>query len=295
MEKMRPLKSCLLALLLTSTLFAQQESLFIGPGDELKIEVFDTPDLSQDARVTDGGEFPLKLGGTVRLASLTPIQAARTIETALIQGHVMYYPKVLVTVTKYATQEVTVFGQVNKPGAYSIGTPRSVVDVLGLAGGLTDLADRHITIERHTNHRQVAYYVSNRPVDMLDQTAMVNPGDKVIVPRAAFIYVLGDVGRPGGYPMTNNDGTLTVLQAVANAGGTQNSAAPNSSKLIRRTAVGGYQSEPLPFSSMQKGKKPDMQLQAGDIIYVPFSYLRNAGLGLTSIAAAAAGAALYTK
>jgi polysaccharide export outer membrane protein len=292
---MRMLKGIVLACCLTAPLLAQNESLLIGPGDEVNVEVFDTPDLDQNARVTDGGEFPLMLGGTVRLASLTPAEAARTIEAALIKSHVMYYPRVMVTVTQYATQTVTVFGQVAKPGTYSIDTPRSVVDVLGLAGGLTDLADRHVTIERHTSHRQVSYYVSNRADDLLDQKVMVNPGDKLVVPKAGIIYVLGDVARPGGYPMTNNDGTLTVLQAVATAGGTQSSAAPNSSRLIRRTAVGGYQSDPIPFSAMQKGKKPDMPLQAGDIVYVPFSYLRNAALGVTSIAAAATGSALYVK
>jgi len=292
---MRLLKGLLLAGCLTTTLLAQKESMLIGPGDEVNVEVFDTPDLDQNGRVTDAGEFPLMLGGKVRLASLTTIEAARTIEAALINSHVMYYPKVLVTVTQYATQNVTVFGQVNRPGSNSIDTPRSVIDVLGLAGGLTDLADRHVTIERHTSHRQISYYVSNRPGDLQDQTAMVNPGDKLIVPKAGIVYVLGDVGRPGGYPMTNNDGTLTVLQAVANAGGTASSAKPNSSRLIRRTAAGGYQSDPIPFSAMQKGKKPDVALQAGDIVYVPFSYLRNAALGVTSIAAAATGAALYIK
>jgi polysaccharide export outer membrane protein len=291
----RLLSGVILACCFVSPLLAQNESLLIGPGDEVNVDVFDTPDLAQNARVTDAGEYPLVLGGTVRLASLTPIEAARTIEAALIRGHVMYYPKVLVTVTQYATQSVTVFGQVARPGMYSIDTPRSVVDVLGLAGGLTDLADRHVTIERHTSHRQISYYVSNRADDLTDQKVMVNPGDKLLVPKAGIIYVLGDVGRPGGYPMTNNDGTLTVLQAVALAGGTASSAAPNSSRLVRRTAVGGYQSDPIPFSAMQKGKKPDIPLQAGDIVYVPFSYLRNAALGVTSIAAAATGAALYVK
>ena len=188
---MRLLKGLLLAGCLTTTLLAQKESMLIGPGDEVNVEVFDTPDLDQNGRVTDAGEFPLMLGGKVHLASLTTIEAARTIEAALIDSHVMYYPKVLVTVTQYATQNVTVFGQVNHPGSYSIDTPRSVVDVLGLAGGLTDLADRHVTIERHTSHRQISYYVSNRPSDFQDQTAMVNPGDKLIVPKAGIVYVLG--------------------------------------------------------------------------------------------------------
>jgi polysaccharide biosynthesis/export protein len=292
---MKMLKGFVLTLLLTSTLFAQQESLVIGPGDEVHVQVFDTPDLNEDARVTDSGELPLVLGGKIKLASLTPVEAARSIEAALISSHVMYYPRVMVTVTQYATQNVTVFGQVLKPGTYPIDTPRSVVDVLGLAGGLTDLADRRVTIERHTSHRQITYYVSNRSDDLLDQKVMVNPGDKVVVPKAGIVYVLGDVGRPGGYPMTNNDGTLTVLQAISDAGGTQSSAVPSHTRLIRRTAAGGYQSDPVPFSAMQKGKKPDIPLQAGDIVYVPFSYLRNAALGLTGIAAAATSAVIYTK
>ena len=290
---MRLLKGAFLACCVAAPVWAQQESLVIGPGDEVHVQVFDTPELDENARVTDAGDLPMVLGGKIKLASLTPNQAARTIEAALIQGRVMYSPRVMVTVTQYATENVTVFGQVARPGAYPIETPRPVVDVLGLAGGLTDLADRHVTIERHTSHRQISYYVSNRPEDLLDQKVLVNPGDKVLVAKAGIVYVLGDVARPGGYPMTNNDASLTVLQAVAAAGGTATSAVPSHTRLIRRTAVGGYQSDPVPFSAMQKGKRPDIPLQAGDIVYVPFSYMRNAVLGVTSIAASATGAIIY--
>ena len=123
------LKLILSTFFLTSTLLAQ-ESLVIGPGDVVHVQVFDTPDLDENARVSDSGELPLVLGGKIKLASLTPGEAARTIEAALIQSHVMYYPRVMVTVTQYATQNVTVFGQVVRPGSYPIDTPRSVVDVL---------------------------------------------------------------------------------------------------------------------------------------------------------------------
>lgn len=275
--------------------FAQNESLLIGPGDEIHVQVFQTPDLDETARVDDAGELPLILGGNIRLASLTPMAAARTIEHALVSAHIMYSPRVLVTVTQYATQNVTVFGQVMKPGTYPIDTPRSVVDVLTLAGGLTELADRHVTIERHSSHMQIPYLVSNNSGNLFDKTVLVYPGDKVIVPKAGIVYILGDVGRPGGYPMTNNDSALTVLQAVALAGGTNSSAIPNHTKLVRHSGDGTYASIPLPLSAMQKGKKSDLPLQAGDVMYVPFSYLRNAALGLTGIAAAAASAVIYTK
>ena len=85
-----------------------------------------------------------------------------------------------------------------------------------------------------------------------------------------------------------------ALQLVALAGATQTSAVPNDSKLIRRTPDGSYSETPLKLSSMQKGKLPDVKLQPGDIVYVPFSYLRYAALGITNIAAAATSAIIYT-
>jgi polysaccharide export outer membrane protein len=277
------------------TLFAQKESLLIGPADELHIQVFDTPNLDENARVTDQGELPLLLGGSIRVVSMTPEEAARAVERSLVEGGIMYHPRVLVTVRQFGTQNVTVFGQVVKPGAYAIDTSRSVLDVLALAGGLTELADRHVTLERHGTNQRISYFVSNDADRDSTRTVMVHPGDRLVVPKTGIVYVLGDVGRPGGYPMTNNESAMTVLQAVANAGGTLTSAVPSHAKLIRRTPDKGFSETPLPLSAMQKGKKPDIPLQASDIIYVPFSYLRNAALGLTGIAASATSAAIYTK
>ncbi len=94
--------------------------------------------------------------------------------------------------------------------------------------------------------------------------------------------------------MANNEATLTILQAVALAGGTPSSAAPAHAKLIRRTAD-GYETHPIPLSAMQKGKKPDLPMQASDIVYVPFSYLPDVALGLAQVPASAASAVIYTK
>jgi polysaccharide export outer membrane protein len=278
----------------TTSLFAQRESLLIGPGDELHVQVFDTPELDYAARVTDEGELPLILGGSVKVASLTPSEAASVIENALIAAKVMHHPRVLVTVEQYATQNVTVSGQVVKPGAYQITTARSITDVLALAGGLTDLADRHVTVQRASGGPQETVFISNDSSGDAKRSTLVYPGDSVTVPKAGFVYVLGDVARPGGYPMTNNESTLTVLQAVALAGGTANTAVPSHAKLIRRGSV-GYSSISLQLSEMQTGKKPDLPMQASDIVYVPFSYLRNAALGLTGILSSATSAVIYTK
>jgi polysaccharide export outer membrane protein len=271
----------------------QSESLLIGPGDLLHVQVFDTPELGQDARVTDAGVLPLLLGGDVKVTAMTPAEAARAIEKRLREGNFLLNPRVAVTVTEYATQKVSVLGEVKAPGAYAISTPRSVLDVLSLAGGLTEVADRKILIERKGAHEKTPYYVSNQAGVAMDTSVLISPGDTLYVPKAGIVYVLGDVKQPGGYTMTNNEAQLSVLQLVARAGGTNNSAVPSHARLIRNTGESGYSEGPLPLSEMQKGKHPDQFLQAGDIVYVPFSYARNFALQGSGMVASAASAAIY--
>jgi polysaccharide export outer membrane protein len=272
---------------------AQKESLLIGPGDSLHIQVYDTPEMEQRARVTDAGEVPLSFLGNVKVANQTPEQAAEEIEHRLIAAGVMRHPQVTVRVDVYATQNASVMGQVVKPGVYEIDTGRKVVDVLALAGGLTDLADRHITIERYGDpSHKVDYYFSNQAETALTDDPLVYPGDHVIVPRAPVVYVLGDVLKPGGYPVDTNNSKMTVLQALSLAGSANHTAALGRSKLVRKTPTGVQQID-LPIGSMQKGKTPDVALMPDDVIYVPFSFLRNVAVNGQSILASTASAVVY--
>jgi polysaccharide biosynthesis/export protein len=268
------------------------ESLLIGPGDMLHVQVFDTPELEQHARVTDAGELPLLLGGSVKASALTPAQAARAIEKVLLDGHYLLRPKVLVAIEEYATQKVSVLGEVKTPGAYAIDTPRSVLDVLTLAGGLTELADRKILIERRSSQEKIPYFVSNKPDAAFDTAIQIHPGDTLLIPRAGIVFALGDVGRPGGYTMTNNEGKISVLELLARAGGTNHSAVPSHAKLIRNDGEKVTQIS-VPLSAMQKGNRMDMPLHPGDIVYVPFSYMRNIAENAGGIAASTAGAMIY--
>lgn len=270
------------------------ESLLIGPGDQLHIMVLETPDLEQHPRVTDAGDVPLMLLGNVRVVGLTPAQAAAVIQQDLVAGNFMHHPQVTVTVDQYATQNVAVLGQVKLPGSFPITAPRSVLDMIALAGGLTDAADRSITIERNSDPtKTVHFFFSNNANDAIDNTILVYPGDKVLVPKAGLVYVLGDVKTPGGYVMSNNSSQLTVLQLVAAAGGTNHSAVPSHARLIRKDGAAGYADKPLPLSAMQKGKESDIPLQPGDIVYVPFSYLRNLAVQSSGVVAAATSATIY--
>ncbi len=272
---------------------AQNESLLIGPGDLLHLQVYDTPEMEQRARVTDAGTIPFSFLGNVRVSGLTPEQAAEQIQRRLVAAGVMLHPQVTVRVEAYATQNASVMGQVQKPGIYEIDTARKVVEVLAMAGGLTDLADRHMTIQRFGPAKQkVEYYYSNTAQTALADDPMVYPGDTVIVPKAAVVYVLGDVSKPGGYPISTNNSRMTVLQAVALAGYANHTAAIGKSRLVRETDDGVEEID-LQLSEIQKGKKPDVALLPDDVVYVPFSFMRNIGINGQGILASAASAAIY--
>jgi polysaccharide export outer membrane protein len=272
---------------------AQTESLTIGAGDLLHVKVLESADLEQHVRVTDAGTVTLMLGGTVHVAGLTPSEAGVAIERVLVEGHYVLTPHVSVMTEQTATQNVTIIGQVRAPGSYPIGTSRPILDVLALAGGLTELADRKVTIQRHFSKERIVSVVSNSANAALDSNVEVFPGDTVLVAKADVVYILGDVNRPGGFAMVTNDQKLSAVQAITLAGGTPPNASPSHARLIRKQADGSHVEIPLQLSAMQKGKQPDVALQADDIVYVPFSYAKNIAVGAGSLVGATSAAAIY--
>ncbi len=296
MERIPPMRSLLVALLclLAPGLIAQDsESLLIGPGDLLHVHVFDAPEFEERARVNDKGSVSLVFLGDVSVNGLVPSEASRRVQDALVSHGLLLHPQVTITVDEYATAKVSVAGEVRSPGAFAIMTPRSIFDVLSLAGGLTETAAREIRIKHRESGQEQAYFVSNDPGNALDHSLLIRPGDEIFVPRAGIVYAIGDFGRPGAYVMSNNRAEISVLELVARAGGVPPSAVPSHARLIRRDKSGGYVESPLPLSAMEKGKDADMQLKPDDIVYVPFSYLRNFAMNAASIAASIGSAAVY--
>jgi polysaccharide biosynthesis/export protein len=278
-----------------SALAADQDTLLIAPGDLLHIQVADTPEMSEDARVTDRGMVPIVGIGDVKVAGLTPGDAAAVVHDRLVDSHYLNHPQVSVIVEEFATQQVSVIGEVKASGSYAIATPRPILAVLALAGGLTPEANRHILVERQGDQRRpLDYYVSNDGEQAIEKQVLVSPGDTVVVSRAGIIYILGDVNRPGGFVMSNNESQLTLLQGLALAGGVTRAARQGHAHLIRKKPDGGFTDTELSVGDIQKGKRPDLALLSGDVLYVPFSFVRNfATTGAGSIAASTAGAAIY--
>ena len=279
-------------ILIAHPVAAQKESLLIGPGDLIQVDVLDTPEMEQQVRVTDDGTAPLAYVGEVKVGGMTPGAAADAIRLLLISKNVMKNPQVAVRVQEYSTQDVSVLGQVRTPGAYPLTTPQPVLRVLSLAGGVTDIADRQVTIKRHGSANQLTYTLSNDPQKMLTNVIMVNPGDIVLVPKAPVIYIMGDVGRPGGYAMSSNESHLTLLQAIARAGSANKTSVASKVRLIRNTGDGEKETR-IHLDAMQKGKIPDLDLQPNDIVFVPFSWMKNIALSGSQIAASTANAAIF--
>jgi polysaccharide export outer membrane protein len=282
-----------LILLLCTAHIHAQESLLIGKGDLLHITVMREADLEQRVRVRDSGEVSLALVGNISVLGLTPSEAGDKIAHSYLAGQFLKHPQVSVLIEEYATQSVSVLGQVAHPGAVQLTTPRSLLDVLSMAGGLTEAADRNVTIEhggKSPNRTQV--FIPNKPEDASNLDILVQPGDTVIVPKAGIVYVLGDVGRPGGYIM-QDDSRLSVLQAVSLAAGSNKTAAEKHVRLIRKVD-GKYTEQDLPLREIERGKQPDVALSANDVLYVPFSLSKNVALGATGIVASASSALIYT-
>jgi polysaccharide biosynthesis/export protein len=270
-----------------------KNSLLIHPGDNLHIAVLDMPEMEQYARVTDAGEVPIQGVGSVRVVDLSPAEAATAIHDRYISAHFLKHPQVAVVVDQYATQEVTLIGEVKTPGAFPIATPRPILDVLALGGGLTEFADREVLVERHGDQTNpIRYNVSNNGEQALKDQVLVDPGDTVVVVKAGIVYVLGDVNRPGGFAMTsNNESQMSLLEALANAGGASKTAKLGQARLLRKI---DHTETKISIGDIQKGKKADFAMAPGDILYVPFSYSKNLVIQSSGgIASAAGTAAVY--
>jgi polysaccharide export outer membrane protein len=269
-------------------------SLVISPGDELHITVMDMPDMEQFPRVTDAGDVPVQGIGSVRVINMTPAEAAIAIHDRLVSTHFLNHPEVTVVVDQYATQDVKLVGEVKSAGSYSIVTPHPILDVIALGGGLTDSADRNILIERHGDQTHPVHYnLSNNGEQAIKDQVLVNPGDTVVVPRAGIIYVLGDVNRPGGFTMNNNESRMSLLEALSNAGGPSRTARLNHARLIRKV---DHTETQIALGDIQKGKRPDFAMAPGDILFVPFSYAKNLVIASSAGVLGAAGtAAVYAS
>jgi polysaccharide export outer membrane protein len=267
-------------------------ALQISAGDLLDLSVFDTPELSAKLRVDEHGNVSPPLAGVLPVSGMTAEQAADAIAVRLGETNILKDPHVSVTVLEYATQGVTVVGEVKNPGVYPLLGAHGVLDLISAAGGVTSSAGKDVTVTRRDDpSHPVITTIGSKPGSTTGFNVDIHPGDTVMVSHAGIVYVIGDVGKPGGFLIENND-RLTVLQALALAEGTNRTASLSQAKLIRKTHA-GREEIPVPLKKLLANKSPDLMLADGDILFVPGSAMKNALRTMESVLPSAAGAAIY--
>jgi polysaccharide export outer membrane protein len=247
---------------------AAPPTLRIASGDLLAVDVFDTPELSAKLRVSEMGEVDLPVAGAVHVGGLTAEGAAAGIEQRLLDQDILKHPHVEVFIQEYATQGVSVLGEVKNPGIYPELGPHTLLDFISVAGGITPTAGKTVSI-MHKNDpgNPTVVQFDSSPGGAQRAGVAIQPGDTIVVSRSGIVYVVGDLGKPGGFLIENNE-RLTAVQAVALAQGANKTASLNKSRLIRKTS-NGPQETPLQLAKVLAGKQSDVPLEDGDIIFVP--------------------------
>ena len=267
-------------------------ALRISSGDLLDLIVFDTPELSGKLRVNEVGQIAVPVAGAMRVSGMTSEEAAVAIEEKLRSTDVLKYPHVTVFISEYATQGVTVVGEVKTPGIYPLLGGHGVLDFVSAAGGVTPMAGKAITVTHKSDPAHPEIVQLDSKPGSITQYVDIRPGDTVNISRSGIVYVLGDVGKPGGFLIENND-RLTVIQAVALAQGTNRTASLNKARLIHKQNDGHGEVQ-VPLKPILAGKSPDPRLNDGDIIFVPTSgekvFLYGVG---SSVVPGVAGALIY--
>jgi polysaccharide export outer membrane protein len=263
----------------------------LGPGDLLEVGVYNVPELATKARIGNSGDIYLPLIDYVHVGGLTVDEAQSLIQKRLEDGGFVRSAHVTIFVDESASQGVTILGEVGKPGLYPALGDRKLYDMISVAGGFTPSAGRKVSIIReHTEGGSITVNLPRNLADDLQDNVEILPGDTISVPRAPIIYVVGDVGRPAGLLIDN--GSLTVLQALALAGGANRTAKLGGVRIIRKGPEGMTETK-VPLKKMLEAKVPDITLQADDILFVPLSGARvAAGTGFNAAIAAASGLAI---
>jgi polysaccharide export outer membrane protein len=232
----------------------------LAPGDAIHIMVYQNPDMTLDTRLSDSGVISFPLLGSVKLGGLTVSEGENLIANGLRKGDFIRNPQVTIVITQVRNQ-VSVLGQVNRPGRYPLEQAQTrLSDVLALAGGITAVTGADtVTVVGDRNGRPMRldvdlphlFAANGRGDDIVLQN-----GDSVWVNRAPQIYIYGEVQRPGAFRLERD---MTLMQALASGGGLTQRGTEKGIRVHRHAADGQVQ-------VLQPGM--DEKLRDGDVVYV---------------------------
>ena len=211
----------------------------LGPGDSIGVQVFQSPDLTVDARVSETGVISYPLVGTVQLGGLTISEAEKTIANALRSGGFVKSPQVNIVLRQVRGNQVAVLGQVAKPGRFPLETFNTrVSDMLAAAGGVVPTGDDVLIVTGQRDGKPFRKVIDIPALFLSDKSSddiTLAGGDTLYVNKAPVFYIYGEAQRPGPYRIERG---MTVMQALAQGGGPTARGSENRLKVHRRDISG---------------------------------------------------------
>ena len=258
----------------------------IGPNDLVAVSVYDSPELTRTVRVGADGFMRLPmLKQRIKAEGLMPSELETAIASALVAGQLIVDPFVTVTIAEYNSRPISVAGAVRQPITFQAAGPVSLLEAITRAGGLAPEAGPEILVSREKSNTDgsvtslVQRILVKGLIDAADPALNVTliGGEEIRVPEVGKVYVIGNVKKPGAFPV--QDGMeSTVLKMLALSEGLM----PFASKeayIYRREGNGSKNEIQIPLNKIMERKAPDMPLLANDILYVPDNKGRRMTLG----------------
>jgi len=195
----------------------------LGPGDAIKVQVYQNPDLTLEARVSEGGSISYPLVGSVPIGGMSISEAEKKIADALRSKQILKQPQVNIVLLQVRGNQVSVLGQVQRPGRFPLETTTvRVSDMLAAAGGVTPTGDDVLVVSGTREGQPFRKSIDIPNLFKGDRSAddiLLQPGDTLYVNKAPTFYIYGEAQRPGTYRIERG---MTVLQALAQGGGPTN-------------------------------------------------------------------------
>jgi polysaccharide export outer membrane protein len=285
----------------------------LGDGDQITLRVVDMQELSDKlVRIDPDGGIDLPLVGRMHAAGLTVEQFKRELAAKL--SKYISAPQISVNLTDSQSRSVSVIGEVNSPGVHQLPGPRTLIDVVSLAGGIKTDAGYRIILTRQTRSGPLPLPGAAKDAtggfntatvsldDLLSGKApalniLVLPNDVISVPKGDIVYIVGEVRRAGGFPLASHE-TISILQALSLAEGFGPNAATKNAKILRPVPGNDGKPREIPVDIKQifAGKAPDVPLYANDILFIPNSVAQSgARRAAESVLQIAMGAAIYAR
>jgi polysaccharide biosynthesis/export protein len=233
----------------------------VGAGDVLRINVYQSADLSLEARVSESGVISYPLLGQVAVGGLSIAQIETTIAEGLKKGNFLRQPQVNVLLVQVRGNQASVLGMAARPGRYPIEVNgMRLSELLALAGGITVGGSEIVTLSGVRDGQPFRLQVDISALFGGNGTPLENPlvlnGDTLYVDRAPTAYIYGEVQRPGPIPL---QGDMTLMQAVASGGGLTPRGTERGMRIHRRNAAGKLE--------VIEPRMGDI-VRTGDVIYV---------------------------